>query len=180
MMTRPPGGAYSPPPTTVTVANPTVFSTTATPAAQTPAGTIANCGLYYTVQPNDECNTVAIRFGITFQQLRDMNPSLDATCSNLYLDESYCVALVDGTTVTASPTTSGPPTSATFVPPPGPTQPGATTECTQWYTAVAGDYCYLIEQEFGITFEQMRAWNPYLDENCSNLWPDYSYCVAGP
>lgn len=177
---RPPGGSYTPPPTTVTVANPTVYSTTATPAAQTPPGTIANCGNYYTVQAGDECNTVALRFGITFQQLRAMNPSLDETCSNLYLDESYCVALVEGTTVTATPTTGEPPTGATPVPPPGPTQPGATTECKGWYTAVAGDYCYLITTNHGITFEQFRTWNPYLDENCSNLWPDYSYCVAGP
>jgi spore germination protein YaaH len=178
--TRPPGGTYTPPPTTATVANPTVYTTTDTPAAQTPPGTIANCGKFYTVQPDDECNTVALRFGITFDQLRAMNPSLDATCSNLFLDEAYCVALVDGTTITATPTSSAPPTATSFVPPPGPTQPGATTECLQWYTTVSRDYCFLVQQQFSITFEQLRTWNPYLDEACSNMWLGYSYCVAGP
>lgn len=176
-MSRPPGGAYTPPPTTVVVANPTVYTTIDTPASSTPPGTVANCGLFYTVQPDDECNTVALRFGITFDQLRTMNPSLDATCSNLFLSDSYCVALVDGSTI---PTSSAPPTTTSFVSPPGPTQSGATTKCRQWYTTVSGDDCSIVGQAFGITFAQLKAWNPYLDASCSNMWLEYAYCVAGP
>jgi len=66
-------------------ANPTIFTTTAKAPAATPSGTIANCGLYYTVQPNDYCNLVALNFSITFGQLIDYNPSLDSACSNLLL-----------------------------------------------------------------------------------------------
>lgn len=184
--TRPPGGEYIPPPNTATTPYPTSFTSTAIPPAQTPPGTVPNCGSYYVVQVGDECNVVAIRFGITFGVLRAMNPSLDATCSNLFAEEAYCVALVDGTSVTTAPIASAsatfslPPTSTQHVPPPGPTQPGATTECDEWYTTVDGDYCYLVEQQYGITLDQLRMWNPYLDEECSNMWLGYSYCVNGP
>lgn len=61
--------------------------------------------------------------------------------------------------------------------PPAPTQSGASKACYQWYTAVAGDYCYLVYTKFGITFDRLGAWNIALDANCSNMWPDYAYCV---
>lgn len=195
----PPGGAYVPPATTAPVANPTVYTTTAIPALPTPPGTISNCGLYYNTQSGDYCNMIAMNFSITFDQLRAMNPQIDANCSNLWANASYCVAPVNGTTITPAPITSTtstassptgtllPPTTTTTttkpavtVAPPAPTQPGATSQCYEWYVAADGDYCYLVYTKFGITFDQLRAWNPYLDENCSNMWPGYAYCVKGP
>ncbi len=91
---RPPGGNYIPASTTVTPASPTVATTTATPAHPTQSGTISNCGHFYQVQAGDICNTVAMKFGLTFIDLRTANPQLDAECTNMWLGYDYCVATI--------------------------------------------------------------------------------------
>lgn len=238
---RPPGGEYIPPSTTVAPAQPTVYTTIATPTAPVHTDTVPNCGKYYTVIAGDLCDMVAMKFSITVDHFRALNPSLNAECTNLFLGYDYCVGLVNGTTITtaaptsstttpsapstkqsglvngtnittAAPTsstttpsvpstkqsglvngtniTTAAPTSSTttpspssttqFLPPSGPTQSGATTKCRQWYTVQSGDDCWVVQQRFGITFAQIRQWNPSLDESCSNMWLGHSYCVAGP
>jgi LysM repeat protein len=116
-----------------------------------------------------------------------MNPSIDSECRNLLAGVDYCVAPVDGTTVpsltstlqpTQPPSTSSTATP-TAVPPPAPTSPGTTSTCYKWYTTVSGDTCDKITTSSSITFAQFRAWNPYIDSTCSNLWADTAYCVAG-
>ncbi|PKX89480.1 LysM peptidoglycan-binding domain-containing protein, partial [Aspergillus novofumigatus IBT 16806] len=54
---------------------------------------------------------------------------------------------------------------------------GTASSCYCWYVAVPGDDCSKIDSQYSITFAQLRAWNPYLDSTCSNLWVDYAYCV---
>jgi len=43
----------------------------------------------------------------------------------------------------------------------------------EWGTRIcafkSGDYCALIQQQYGITFEQFQGWNPSIDAQCSNL-----------
>jgi hypothetical protein len=77
-----------------------VYTTTAIPALETPPGTISNCGHYYDVVAGDYCQMIAMNFSITFDVLRDMNPQLDADCTNLWANASYCVATVRGSTLT--------------------------------------------------------------------------------
>ena len=57
--------------------------------------------------------------------------------------------------------------------------PGVTSDCAEYYIVRAGDFCYSIAQAFGTTFEKLQKLNTNLDENCSNLWKDYAYCVKG-
>ena len=66
------------------------------------------------------------------------------------------------------------------VTPPGPTQPGIVDGCRAYYLAVAGDGCWDIANNHGISLEDLYAWNPALNGDCSGLWPDYAYCVEGP
>ncbi|RDW67396.1 uncharacterized protein DSM5745_09262 [Aspergillus mulundensis] len=202
-MSSPPGGIYTPSSTTVGAAYPTSFTTTASPSAPTATDTIANCGLYYTVQQGDICDDVTLRFSLTLAQLIAMNPSIDEECSNLLYGEhctvateglaymscgtgfDYCVAPVHGpVTSTAIPTTTtsdgGGTTTSTTVTAPTETRTGTTETCYEWYIAVAGDSCWLIYTKYGITFAQFRQWNAVIDDECSNLWPDYAYCVSGP
>ncbi|EON67522.1 hypothetical protein W97_06890 [Coniosporium apollinis CBS 100218] len=61
--------------------------------------------------------------------------------------------------------------------PTGPRAPGASGACTQWYTVQSGDQCGIIQQRFGISMQQLMAWNTGLSGDCSNLWLGYSYCV---
>lgn len=179
----PPGGVYVAPLVPGAAEGQTVYTTTATPARETPPGTISNCGFYYNTVKDDFCGKIALNFSITFDQLRNMNPQLDSDCTNLWANASYCVATVKGDTITPVPITSMPSASSSSVPsrvtvaPPTQTQPGASSACYKWYTTVDGDYCYLVYSKFGIVFEQLRQWNPYLDEACSNMWPNYTYCV---
>jgi len=77
-------------------------------------------------------------------------------------------------TSTSTPTSSNPvivPSKSADV------YPGATTNCQEWYTVQAGDYCDLIDERFGIDLPQLISWNSGLDYACSNLWLGYQYCV---
>ncbi|GAB7349050.1 hypothetical protein MBLNU459_g8014t3 [Dothideomycetes sp. NU459] len=174
----PPGGAYTP--VTASVASPTVYTTTATPAVHTPYGTVPNCGLYYEAQSGDECNTITLAYSITLSDLYAMNPSLDANCTNLEVGYDYCVALVNGTSVTTTASASLS-TSATSSNVAAPTQTvaGTTSQCYKWYTVQSGDSCATIEDTFGITLTYFRSLNTYIDAACDNLWLDYAYCVSG-
>ncbi|GAM83791.1 hypothetical protein ANO11243_017810 [Dothideomycetidae sp. 11243] len=79
-------------------------------------------------------------------------------------------------TTTTTTTTQNP----NFPSPPGPTVTGTTNQCRKWYTVVSGDNCYNIAQANGITLAQFYKWNTFIDSNCDNIWPGYSYCVSGP
>ncbi|KAF8859499.1 hypothetical protein BDZ45DRAFT_358156 [Acephala macrosclerotiorum] len=188
----PPGGIYVPP--SATVAVPSVYTTTATPADPTPSGTIPNCGLYYLVEVGDDCSLVCEKFGLTFSDFINLNPSIDSACSNLILGDDYCVVAVNGTVVSTVTSTRTPATTTTstsgsksatstatssYISAPSPTTSGTTPYCYEWYTVSANDSCWDIEQEFDITLDEFIALNTYVDSNCDGLWPDYSYCVDG-
>ncbi|KAF2665286.1 hypothetical protein BT63DRAFT_60689 [Microthyrium microscopicum] len=55
--------------------------------------------------------------------------------------------------------------------------PGVTTECAKYYLVQHGDFCLKVGEMFGISFEILRQMNVALDEQCSNLWLGYDYCV---
>lgn len=178
----PPGGAYQP--AMATAANATVYPTTATPAAPTVEGTIPYCGLWYNVTMGDYCNLISQKFGITSDQLIDMNPAIFKNCSNLYLGYDYCVAPCCGSRIPSSQSTTSPPMTSTlsasgtqsYASPPGPTQSGASDKCYKWsisiprnspllwltkanrYLTQSGDYCSKIESSFEISQAQFSYW----------------------
>jgi hypothetical protein len=78
-------------------------------------------------------------------------------------------------TINAPTATTAYYTSAT---PAYPTQSGSIADCGNWYLVVAGDDCYTVDIQFGITFDQLQEWNTYLNGNCTNLWLSYDVCVA--
>jgi LysM repeat protein len=166
----PPNGFFTP--VQATPAQPTEYTTTATPTMPTQTGTVSNCGRYHSVVLGEDCNTIALNYSITFSDLRAMNPSIDTTCSNLLWGFDYCIAVVDGSSLP-------PETTPTPVPAPGPTTPGVTQTCYKWYGVVSGDDCDKITRANGVSFAQFREWNPYIDETCSNLWADTYYCISG-
>lgn len=168
----PPGGAYTP--VLATPASSTVYTTTATPADPTPSGTVANCGLYYAVAEGDFCNTVALNFSITLDQLYAMNPALFTNCSNLLTGFDYCVA-----TVAVTATTTAAVQTSTTVPAPSATVSGTTSTCYEWYVVESGDSCEKIDTLYGITFDYFRSLNTFVDAACDNIYPGYSYCVNG-
>ncbi|KAI0714387.1 hypothetical protein C8T65DRAFT_644159 [Cerioporus squamosus] len=153
------------PPTTSSSPTSTVTTTT-TSAAPVPTnianGTITDgCTDYYTVKSGDTCTAIEESFSISLSDFRTWNPEVNAQCTNIVLGLAYCV--------------NGPPPSST------PIAPGTiTTGCNTYYTVQPGDTCAVMEDQYDITFDQIRQWNPEVDSNCANIQPDLGYCVAGP
>ncbi|KAK1053582.1 hypothetical protein LTR74_016263 [Friedmanniomyces endolithicus] len=63
--------------------------------------------------------------------------------------------------------------------PPAPTQSGVIAGCTEWYTAVVGDYCSSVAARYGLNVDTFMAWNPAVDApTCPNMLIGDAYCVA--
>jgi LysM repeat protein len=169
----PPGGFVDF--TTVPGATGTQTAIYATETASRPSpvaeGTTPKCGKYYLIHPGDYCEIVALNQTVALDLLLAMNPQINKGCTNLLSGVNYCVQPTrDWNSTETRPT----------VPPPTSTPPGTTNECYQWHVVVSGDFCAKIQDQFGITFNQLQTWNPSLDNNCSNLLLDVAYCVEGP
>lgn len=64
-------------------------------------------------------------------------------------------------------------------PAPAPTGAGTVAGCTEWYTAVSGDYCYLIAQKIDLNVNVFMQWNPSVNAPaCNTLYAGFAYCVA--
>ncbi|KAJ7174357.1 hypothetical protein C8R46DRAFT_1189193 [Mycena filopes] len=160
-------GTFTFTPTSAMSSSATSASASAVPT-NIASGTITSgCLQYYTIQPNDNCALIDTQFSISFSQFVAWNPEVNSDCSNIILDEAYCV--------------NGPTVSSSSAPASSPTAPGTiTTGCTQYYTVVSGDFCGKIESQFGISFAQFVAWNPEVDAACDNIQAGLQYCVSGP
>lgn len=71
-------------------------------------------------------------------------------------------------TATEAPATSTPSPKRTPVSTPSPT-PTEAAEVATTYVVQAGDVCWRIAQDFGISTSRLLEANPRIDENCSNL-----------
>lgn len=80
----PPGGEVS---LDAPVYNPTGttgYYTTAVPPQPTSTGTTESCGLYHSVVQGDICQTICLRYGISFEQFLAINKQLLPDCSNTH------------------------------------------------------------------------------------------------
>ncbi|KAK2591097.1 hypothetical protein QQS21_011208 [Conoideocrella luteorostrata] len=50
----------------------------------------------------------------------------------------------------------------------------------RWYVVESGDSCSKIQDKYAIQFSELQAWNPDLNDNCTNLLLGVAYCVHGP
>ncbi|KAK0647930.1 LysM domain-containing protein [Lasiodiplodia hormozganensis] len=139
---------------------------------------LVNTCSVYTVQQNDTCDSMAAANSISTVQLHAWNPSINAGCSNLNSSIGFEVCINEPGQKYITPNETFTATTAT-TPAPVPTNvaDGTNTECGQYYQAVAGDYCNLLTLKFGISLEDFIFLNPAINENCTNLYADESYCV---
>ncbi|KAK6333339.1 hypothetical protein TWF718_011154 [Orbilia javanica] len=198
----------------------TYTETTITAPAPTISGTTTHCYQWHERVEDHNCDELQATWGVTLEELRLWNPSINLDCSNLQTGKAYCVrgplddpvpsitdtsgptrtrstttartsntstttsrATTTATTTTATATTTATTrttTSSGFPAPPAPTGPGTTNQCRLWHETQAGDSCWAIYTEYGITFANLRAWNPVLDAGCTNLELGMAYCVEGP
>ena len=161
----PPGGTYNG--TTIVGASPTQLSlyalTTVTPPGPTAYGTTPYCGAFYEAVAGDYCQQISLNQTITLSLFEEINPSINAACSNLIPGFYYCVQ----PTYFWNTTTTNCSTLTAVAP--APTTSGAATLCYEWYTIQAEDSCYVVEAEYNITFPQLQTWNPALNSACTNL-----------
>ncbi|OQE12254.1 hypothetical protein PENVUL_c001G06580 [Penicillium vulpinum] len=156
-----------------------VYATTTVAAPSNLAyGTTTDCGKYYDVQSGDDCSLIALNNTITISLFKAINPSVNTDCTNLVPGLSYCVFPVASWNSTDATTTTT--ATASYVTAPAPTVSGTTSNCYTWHVVVSGDYCALLESEYGITFAQLQYWNSNLDPTCGNLILGDAYCVDGP
>ncbi|KIK60804.1 carbohydrate-binding module family 50 protein [Collybiopsis luxurians FD-317 M1] len=64
-------------------------------------------GPHYTVASGDICQTIAQRLGISVDDLKGCNPSIDANCTNLQIGQSLASPAVCGTCVSFYTVKSG-------------------------------------------------------------------------
>lgn len=121
------------------------------------------------------CTQIASDAGVTVSDLSLWNPWVGSNCDDgLFKDlalnqqRPVCIgASSGGASPTTTPTTtSSTGTTPTGVTPPAPTQSGIAPNCTKYYKAVAGDGCWAIANDNGITLEQFYAWNPVGESPC--------------
>lgn len=135
-----------------------------------------------TVGVNATCTAIAGAANITETQFHAWNPIVNYACSNLNImnGSEVCIA-APGRKFVA-------PTDTSALPPMTPTAPAATPTdaaegsggekpCGRWYEVQAGDYCNLLSLKFGITPADFLFLNPGINENCTNLFAEESYCV---
>ena len=87
-----PGKPYVTP--TISLVAPTIATTPALVPTDVADDVNPRCGRYYHVVTGDYCNMIVIKFKITMADFVFLNPSINANCTNLYADESYCVQAV--------------------------------------------------------------------------------------
>jgi LysM repeat protein len=88
-----PGKPYSAPSGTSSLApiTPTAAAPVPTDLAE---GTNTKCAQYYKAVSGDYCNLITIKFGISLADFTFLNPEINANCTNLFAEESYCVQAV--------------------------------------------------------------------------------------
>lgn len=156
--------------TAIAGVTPTQTGVYATATASAPAsgalafGTTTNCGKYYQVVDGDYCQIVALKNSIDLALFELINPSIDESCSNLVPGLYYCVQPTQDWNVTVATTTF-----YTTVAPPAATDSGTSSACYVWYVVQSDDACYTIAASYGITLDELYAWNSGLNADCTNL-----------
>ncbi|KAF3924364.1 hypothetical protein AA313_de0202029 [Arthrobotrys entomopaga] len=154
------------------------YADSAVPApGPTPFGSTENCGQFYQVQVADTCSRISLAAQVSVPLFVLINPSIDEECDNLVPGLWYCTHPTNNWNATS---TTGQNTTSTTLPAPGPTLPGTTDQCYRWHVVAEGDSCYVLETSFGITMDQLMAWNMDLEADCTNLDLGEPYCVQGP
>ncbi|KAK6209368.1 hypothetical protein LQW54_006356 [Pestalotiopsis sp. IQ-011] len=157
-------------------------SITTAAAVPTDAMTESNhhCGKWYSVQTDEYCQLIATKNSITLADFYFLNPEINANCTNLWANASYCIAPVgaittyDGYYGSSTASDTGTPTTLN-------TASLSTVSVATYASATAtDDTCTTVLEMNDIPFALFYGWNPAIGSDCENLWTNTSYCVAGP
>ncbi|KAJ3084994.1 chitin deacetylase [Quaeritorhiza haematococci] len=115
--------------------------------APPPVATGVPCGKTASIKQGDTCFILGQQNGISVPQIQALNPGIN--CDNLQIGQSVCVAPPGGN------------------PPPPPPPQTLPPNCAKTQTIKAGDICFTLAPQNGLTLNQFLALNPGI--NCDNL-----------
>ena len=141
--------------------------------------TIKECTFWHIAVAGDTCEKLSSDSALTVAQLTTWNPSLAKGCK-FVTGNSYCIeknyGIPDPVITTTAP--KPPTTTGNGVATPTPVSEGMTKSCNKFHFVAKGDGCATITKNYGISFEQMLAWNPAIGGNCEMLQLGVNYCVG--
>ncbi|KAF1732444.1 LysM domain-containing protein [Beauveria bassiana] len=151
-----------------------------------------NCGKWYTVKKDDNCAKISLANSVSLDDFYFLNPGVDKTCSNLWLNYAYCTQAVgDIKTYPGYPVTMP---STTFTrPAPTPTKPrqekllapGTIQDCFKYEAGFDMYYldldtlntCQSFAHWNNVTIDELREWNPSLPVDRCMFSKSQRYCV---
>ncbi|KAI9375023.1 hypothetical protein BJX61DRAFT_550312 [Aspergillus egyptiacus] len=138
--------------------SPGTTTTTTTRPSPTQSGLIKTCTSFYQAQPGDTCQTIARQkypYINSLPLFTRWNPAVGSNCNGLLDGYYHCVA-----TELHQP------------------MPGIIDTCKRYHQVKAGDSCWSIQQQYGITAAQFNRWNPLVGSSCGSLWERYFVCTG--
>lgn len=134
---------------------------------------------------NETCADIGRKYIITQVQLTTWNPILGQGCRHIdrSVGNSICVSPPgdDGSwTPITIPSAVSPTTTTISTPAPIPTNlaNGTVERCAQYYLVESGDYCNKIILKYSISLDDFLFLNKGVNQNCTNLFANESYCVS--
>lgn len=171
------GSTTHEPSTTTLVTSTKTASNAVTTPTPVRAGMIGNCNSFHLVVSGDGCYDIAAAAGISLDDFYDWNPDVGTgTCASLWGGYYVCVGIASSSTSTKTPPTTT--QAGNGVVTPTPVQTGIVQKCKSFHSVVAGDSCYDIAANAGISLDNFYSWNPAIGSDCGSLWVDYNVCTA--
>ncbi|KAJ5205117.1 hypothetical protein N7491_004261 [Penicillium cf. griseofulvum] len=146
----------------------------ATPTPTQP-GMVDNCNGFYFAKAGDTCASIAVKSGISQQQLLSWNPSIGSDCSGLWADNYVCISRIGTPTNPPATTTT---TAGNGIATPTPFQSGMVGNCKKFHFVVKGDICASIATKYSITVANFIKWNPAVKSDCTGIWAENYACVG--
>ncbi|KAK8131957.1 hypothetical protein PG999_000130 [Apiospora kogelbergensis] len=148
-------------------------------------GSNTYCGIWYTTKDGDYCSMISTANGISLDDLYFLNPEIDANCTNLWANYSYCVKPVGsiseypgygGVDVGSDPVTSAistldaatlpiiaAPTYSFTTSARLPLASGSLSGCYNEFQNTQGELsCLLFANWMGVALKDFLRWNPSL------------------
>ncbi|KAJ5677917.1 uncharacterized protein N7477_003550 [Penicillium maclennaniae] len=157
-----------------------VTSTTATGGAPGPTqtGIVSGCEEWYVVKANDTCPGIAKEYSISQAQFYAWNPAIGEDCTDLEIDDAYCVKAPTTISTTTTFSVASQTSTGTSITPPGPTQADIPSNCDAYALAQTDDGCQTFADRNKITLANLYKWNPALNNACENFWAKEAYCIG--
>ncbi|KAK5652626.1 hypothetical protein OQA88_10219 [Cercophora sp. LCS_1] len=122
---------------------------------------VTNCDAFYMVKPDETCDIVASKNGITAAQLAQWNPSVGTNCAGLWANAYACVSIIGHTPTPVNP--------GNGIQTPSPIQDGMTKSCKTFHF-VSGQTCQSVLDRYKISLADFYKWNPAVGNVCQSMW----------